>query len=87
MSFVIGMAAGYEARKLQEERSIRQQIRAYFERLGIRLTDRHGNLISTEEFLAQITTSFHSKRAIIELGTLILIGCAFLGAIGLAILL
>lgn len=54
MSFVIGLATGYNTNKLIEERAIRQNIAAYLHRNGIRLTDRSGRTISAEEFIGQI---------------------------------
>ena len=65
MSFVIGMATGYETRKLQEERSLRQRILQYIETAGIRLTDRTGRLISPDEFFSQILGVPPSRRTLI----------------------
>ncbi len=65
MSFVIGMATGYETRKLQEERSLRQRILAYIESAGIRLTDRTGRMISPDEFFSQILGVHPSRRKLI----------------------
>ncbi|MDB5337579.1 MAG: hypothetical protein JWN70_3198 [Planctomycetaceae bacterium] len=65
MSFVIGMATGYETRKLQEERTIRQRILHYIESTGIRLTDRTGRIISPDEFFSQILGAPPSRRTVI----------------------
>lgn len=61
MSFVIGMATGYETRKLVEERSLRRQILQYIESTGIKLTDRTGRLISPDEFFSQVL-GYHPQR-------------------------
>ena len=40
MSFVIGLATGYNTNKMIEERALRQNVVAYLRRNGIRLSDR-----------------------------------------------
>jgi hypothetical protein len=65
MSFVIGMATGYETRKLQEVHSLRQRILASIKAAGIRLTDRAGRVISPEDFLGQILGRHSSGRTLI----------------------
>jgi len=78
MSFVIGMATGYETRKLQEERTIRQRIRHYIESAGIMLTDRAGRTISIDEFFSQVLSSPPSRKALLigALSAIIVVGVA-----------
>jgi hypothetical protein len=64
MSFVIGLATGYNTNKVIEERAIRQNIVGYLRRNGIRLTDRSGRTISAEEFIRQIFPERSVWRAI-----------------------
>lgn len=65
MSFVIGMATGYETRKLQEEHWLRQRILASIKSAGIRLTDRAGRMISPEDFLSGILGGRSSGRTLV----------------------
>jgi hypothetical protein len=72
MSFVIGLATGYNTNKVIEERAIRQNIVAYLSRNGIRLTDRSGHTISADEFIRQILPERSVWRTI-AVGSVVLV--------------